>query len=125
MLGIFTCRPGVTYQARDGRPVDTLFVTMGPPADRHTHIILLAAVARMVRETPIIEHLRLCASRDDVVSVVHDLSRQMVDSENSRSSPPEHSRTFRNLPAPLAPSPSESDKDGPGPLGDPEPTPAT
>jgi hypothetical protein len=52
------------------------------------HIILLAAIARMVGETPMVEHLRLCASRDDVVEVVQSLSQQMVDAEKARPLPP-------------------------------------
>ncbi len=119
VLGVFTSRPGVHYHARDGKPVDTCFVTLGPPADRHAHIILLAAIARMVGETPIVEHLRLCASRDDVVAVVRGLSQQMVDAENAR---PLQRPSPSRLPAP---SPALDDEEALGGLGEPEPSPAT
>jgi amino acid transporter/mannitol/fructose-specific phosphotransferase system IIA component (Ntr-type)/nucleotide-binding universal stress UspA family protein len=58
MLGVFVLEKAVDYEAPDGCPVDVLFATIGPPADRNTHLKLLSGVARMTLKTDLLARLR-------------------------------------------------------------------
>ncbi len=58
MLGVFVLEEAIDYSAPDGRDVDVLFATIGPPADRNTHLKLLSGVARMTLKTNLLERLR-------------------------------------------------------------------
>lgn len=48
----------VAYDAVDGRPVDLVFLLLGPPAARADHLAALAAAARRLRDPATAEALR-------------------------------------------------------------------
>lgn len=72
-LGIYTARTPIPYDAPDGRPVDVFFVTIGPHSARKEHLLLLAAVSKMVLETPLLERLRSAKTSGEVISIIDAL----------------------------------------------------
>ena len=69
-LGVFTTSEPVDYRAPDGAPVDVFFVTLGPPSARNTHLRILAGLAKMVLEGPVLEHLRSAGSAEEIESAM-------------------------------------------------------
>jgi PTS system nitrogen regulatory IIA component len=54
----------VEYHAIDGRPVDLVFLLLGPPAARGAHLALLAAGTRRLRDRGIADALRAATSAE-------------------------------------------------------------
>lgn len=52
----------VDYAAIDGKPVDLVFLLLGPPAARAEHLALLAAGTRRLRDRAVAEALRAATS---------------------------------------------------------------
>jgi PTS system nitrogen regulatory IIA component len=52
----------VEFAAIDGRPVDLLFLLLGPPAARAEHLALLAAGTRRLRDRTVADALRAASS---------------------------------------------------------------
>ena len=52
----------VDFAAIDGRPVDLVFLLLGPPQARAEHLALLAAGTRRLREKAVAEALRAAAT---------------------------------------------------------------
>ncbi len=76
VLGVFTTARPLDYQAPDQQEIDVFFVTMGPPSDRETHLMLLAQVSKLIRETPLVDELRQVQGRSDVVeSLTRNLAK--------------------------------------------------
>jgi len=69
-LGVFTTDRPVEYGAPDGEGVDVFFVTIGPPSERQTHLLLLAAISRLVLQTGLLYQLRKATSPDQIVTAV-------------------------------------------------------
>ncbi len=63
-LGIFTLEDPLSYQAIDGQPVDVFIVTLGPPEDRQTHLLLLATVSKLILHTKLLDELRAATDAD-------------------------------------------------------------
>ena len=69
-LGVYTLRAPMDYQAPDDEPVDVLFVTMGPPRDRNTHLQVLSRLSRLVVTTDLLERLRHAKAADAIVAAI-------------------------------------------------------
>ena len=80
-LGIFTSREPLDYDAVDAGPVDTFFVTLGPPSDRQVHLLLLSGLSKLVLESDLLEKLRGCEGREDVVQAFEESSRELGRAE--------------------------------------------
>ncbi|MEM7447472.1 MAG: amino acid permease [Myxococcota bacterium] len=65
-LGVFSLGTPVDYDASDGGAVDVLFVTVGPPSERNTHLKILADVARLVLSSDIIDELRQATHSEQI-----------------------------------------------------------
>jgi APA family basic amino acid/polyamine antiporter len=57
-LGVFTLAEPLEYGAVDGQPVDLFVVTLGPPGDRQTHLVLLATLAKLILRTDLLSDIR-------------------------------------------------------------------
>lgn len=57
-VGVFTLKKPIDYQAVDGTPVDVIVVTLGPPEDRQAHLLLLATVSKLIKQTAMVDALR-------------------------------------------------------------------
>lgn len=68
--GVFTTAEPIDYKASDGTPVDVFFVTLGPPGERNTHLGLLAALARLVMQTPFLERVRASDHDEELLAVL-------------------------------------------------------
>ncbi len=69
-LAVVTLERPVDYGALDQQPVDLLFVTVGPPADRERHLVLLSSLARLIRAGALVTELRAARTSDDIVAAV-------------------------------------------------------
>jgi PTS system nitrogen regulatory IIA component len=56
----------VDYAAIDGRPVDLVFLLLGPPQARSEHLALLAAGTRRLRDRAVADALRAAGSAEAV-----------------------------------------------------------
>jgi PTS system nitrogen regulatory IIA component len=56
----------VEYAAIDGRPVDLVFLLLGPPQARSDHLALLAAGTRRLRDRAVADALRAAGSAEAV-----------------------------------------------------------
>lgn len=71
-IGVFTTAAPVDWQGPDGVPVDVFFVTLGPPSERQTHLLLLSTIATLVLKSSLLERLRAAGSEDDLLQALED-----------------------------------------------------
>lgn len=69
-LGIFTAAVPVDYKTPDAAPVDTFFVTIGPPSERGTHLQILAGMSRLVLGTGLLEDLRSATTSEELMTAL-------------------------------------------------------
>ena len=78
-LGVFTTSKPVSYGASDERGVDVFFVTVGPPEERKTHLLMLSNLARLVSTEDFLGHLRGLRESREVI----DLFQTSQEEESS------------------------------------------
>lgn len=81
MLGAFVARKPIDYDAIDGERVDVFLPTVGPPMERDAHLRLLSEIARMCRDTDMLERLRTASDDDDILRAVRDAAREIQDGD--------------------------------------------
>jgi len=69
-LGIFTAGVPVDYKTPDAAPVDTFFVTVGPPSQRGTHLQILAGMSRLVLGSALLEDLRAASTSEELMTAL-------------------------------------------------------
>ncbi|MCZ6736272.1 MAG: PTS sugar transporter subunit IIA, partial [Planctomycetota bacterium] len=67
---MFTIGQPMDYGAPDGVPVDVFFVTVGPPADRGTHLRLLSRLAQLVLQTRFLKRVRAADTDNELMAVL-------------------------------------------------------
>lgn len=75
-LGVLTTPAPIDYEAPDGERVDVFFVTLGPPADRNTHLLLLADISRLVLHTPLLERLRAAEEPEEMLAAFRECAER-------------------------------------------------
>ena len=65
-VGVFTAAAPVDWQGPDGSPVDVFFVTLGPPSERQTHLLLLSTIATLVLKSSLLERLRAAETDEEL-----------------------------------------------------------
>ena len=75
-LGVFTSAEPVNYDAPDGGDVDVFFFTLGPPADRQKHLLLLASVSRLVLGTQLLDKIRLANDDLGILDAIHQAAME-------------------------------------------------
>jgi len=78
-LGIYVAAKTMDYEAPDGQGVDVFFVTLGPPADRQIHLLLLAGVSNLALNTELVQHLRDGLRASDVLEAVENAVKTAGD----------------------------------------------
>jgi mannitol/fructose-specific phosphotransferase system IIA component (Ntr-type) len=73
-VGVFTAEQPVDYHGPDQQPVDVFFVTLCPPSERQTHLMLLSGIARLTLETPLLQQLRQAPTDEAILAAVRDCS---------------------------------------------------
>ena len=71
-IGVFTTAKPVDWLGPDGVPVDVFFVTLGPPSERQTHLLLLSTIATLVLKSSLLERLRAAQSGDELLKALQD-----------------------------------------------------
>lgn len=66
-LAIFTTQEPIDYRAPDGKPVDTFFVTLGPPSQRGVHLQILAGLSRLVLAAELADSLRAATDAEGIL----------------------------------------------------------
>jgi len=67
VLGIFTTREPMDYEAPDGVAVDVFFVTLGPEGERQTHLHILSSLAALSMKTGLLDRLRSAQSAEEML----------------------------------------------------------
>ena len=65
-LAVLTTAAPVDFRSADGAAVDVVFVTIGPPSDRATHLKLLAGMSRLVLEGGLLDRLRAATGDEEL-----------------------------------------------------------
>jgi mannitol/fructose-specific phosphotransferase system IIA component (Ntr-type) len=86
-LGIFTARERVDYLAPDGEGIDVFFVTIGPPSERNTHLLLLAKVSRLALQTSLLQRLRSGESASELRRALEECLGELEQSAQSQGAP--------------------------------------
>jgi APA family basic amino acid/polyamine antiporter len=81
LLGVFTLSKPIAYKAIDNRPVDILFVILGPTAAREAHLYIMAEVSKLIRDTPMLELLRSAEGSDAIFSVIEECIQTRTNKE--------------------------------------------
>ena len=95
IVGVGRSREGVVYDSVDGKPVHLFFMILGDERQPDRHILLLAGIARLLKESEVQERLLSATSEKDILEVIRGsrasmelkpamskkaLSRMIVDS---------------------------------------------
>lgn len=71
-LGLFTTKAALDFGSPSGDKSDVFFVMVGPPSDRQVHLLLLSSVARLVKETDLLDRARECEGDEELAAVLRD-----------------------------------------------------
>ena len=71
-IGVFTTARPVDWGAPDGVDVDVFFVTLGPPSERQTHLLILSTIATLVLKSSLLDRLRVSETNDDLLQAIKD-----------------------------------------------------
>lgn len=69
-------RPIAYGEPTDGRPVDLVFLLIGPESARPKHARVLARLVRLLHDQAWLEALRGASSAEAVVEAIHDVERR-------------------------------------------------
>lgn len=69
-MALFTTADPLDYGADSGAPVDVVFATIGPPAERSTHLQILSGVSRLVIAGALLEELRAATAGPELLSAL-------------------------------------------------------
>lgn len=64
--------PPVGFGAIDGRPVDLLFLILGPEGHEAEHLKLLSRLARLLRRSDVVRRLRSVSVPEEIVAVFRE-----------------------------------------------------
>lgn len=68
-LALITIPGGVNFDSFDGKPVRVIFAMLGPAEKRSTHVRILAALSRMMKDSGFVEKLVNASSTEDVIEL--------------------------------------------------------
>lgn len=72
-LAVITLARPVEFGEGKGEPVDVCFCLLGPPADRTTHLHLLAAIAKSVLESDLLDRMRRATTPGELARTLTQL----------------------------------------------------
>jgi mannitol/fructose-specific phosphotransferase system IIA component (Ntr-type) len=78
ILSVGAVRGGTDFQSLDGRPVEFVFLLLGPPARQETHLRVLARLSRVAGETGALEALREAADAEAIARLLGDSDRSIA-----------------------------------------------
>jgi mannitol/fructose-specific phosphotransferase system IIA component (Ntr-type) len=70
ILAVFTTQNPIDYKSASEEKVNVFMVTLGPSSHRHTHLILLARIARIVLETNIVTELKQAKTKKEAILII-------------------------------------------------------
>ena len=62
----------IEFDALDGRPVQLLFLLVGPESSSGAHVKALSRISRLLRREQLRDDLRQAATREDFLRIVHE-----------------------------------------------------
>jgi len=77
VVGVFTLKAPMDYQAIDDTPVDVVFATLCPPSEREMHLRLLSGIARLTLKTDVLKRLREAETDDDIRNAISNCGKQL------------------------------------------------
>ncbi len=76
-LAIGVVREGTDYQSHDGQPVEFIFLVVGPPQGKDTHLRVLARLSRITSEEGMLQALREAPDANAVAALLCEADRRM------------------------------------------------
>jgi amino acid transporter/mannitol/fructose-specific phosphotransferase system IIA component (Ntr-type) len=73
LMGIFILDDAIDFDSPDGRDCDVFVVTLSSPEERHTHQVLQRKLSSWIMDSSLIEDLRQCRHRREVLEIFNDL----------------------------------------------------
>lgn len=69
---------GVDYESLDNKPVEYIFLLLGPPNHQTVHLRILARVSRLMGQSDMLELLREARTVEEVMDVLIDTERRLT-----------------------------------------------
>lgn len=63
---------GIDFEALDGKPVNLIFLLVGPPDSASLHVKILALIARLTRDPAFRKQLLAAADPDEVIRLIRE-----------------------------------------------------
>lgn len=63
---------GIDFEALDGKPVNLIFLLVGPPDSASLHVKILALIARLTRDPGFREQLLAAGDADEVIRLIRE-----------------------------------------------------
>ena len=76
VVGLATLQRPLDYGSADGLPVETVFASVGPPADRQLHLEVLAGVSRLLLRSGLRERLAGVTEREGAMAALREASAE-------------------------------------------------
>lgn len=77
-LTIGIIREGTDYQSLDGKPVEFVFLLLGPQERQDLHLRLLARLSHIARESGMLAQLRQAESAEQIVALISESDRLLA-----------------------------------------------
>jgi APA family basic amino acid/polyamine antiporter len=77
VVGVYTTKAPIEYQAIDDEKVDVFFATLCPPAERETHLQLLSDIAKLTLKTDVLEQLRAATTDEEIIAAIQECSAKL------------------------------------------------
>jgi mannitol/fructose-specific phosphotransferase system IIA component (Ntr-type) len=79
-LSIWRVRGGTDYESLDGKPVEFIFLLVGPTAHQEVHLKVLARLSRIARTPGTLDALRATTTPEELVEVLEHSERHFAPS---------------------------------------------
>lgn len=74
-ISVFVLKDEIDFGAPDSAKVDICFFTMGPPADRQTHLEILSELSRMALNAQFLDSLRASTTSEELYSRISEFAK--------------------------------------------------
>ena len=71
IVGVGLSKEGVEYDSVDGKPVHLFFLILGDDRQPDRHILLLAEIARMLKESTVLQRILAAETVGEILEIIH------------------------------------------------------
>lgn len=77
-LTVARIREGTDFESLDGKPVEFIFLLIGPEARQDVHLRLLARLSRVARAPGMLENFRQASSAEEIIELITNSDYQLA-----------------------------------------------